>query len=533
MWTKEVCVLLGLVAGILATPAATVRSEDWPQWGGRDARNMHSDEKGVSESFEPGKKLSSGMGVDPATTRNVRWTARLGAQTYGNPTVAGGRVFIGTNDASLQDSRYRPTKGGLLLCLDEATGRRLWQLVIPRLETNKPEFNFDQLDLGICSSPTVDGDRVYLVTNRCEVICLDVHGMANGNDGPLKDEGQYTVGPGKHPVETRPGDGDLVWRYDMIGQLGIWPQDASSCSVLIHGGLVYVCTSNGVDRSHVRVPSPLAPSLIVLEKHTGRLVARDDEKIGTRLLHGEWSSPSLGVIHGKTLVFYGGGDGICYAFEALDGVPSKPVKLKKVWSFDCNPPQYRFPNGKPADYRAGDVRQHKGNSNDGRFIGPSEIIATPVFYNNRIYVATGQDPCHGRGRGMLNCIDATGTGDVTKTGKVWSYDKIERSLSTVSIADGLLYVADVIGQLHCLEAGTGECLWVHPCGAETWGSTLAADGRVYLGTKKSFLVFAAGRENRLLHEIRLGAPVYCTPVVANGVLYVASQRYLWAVAAGK
>lgn len=516
-----------------AAAAGTVFATDWPQWGGQDGRNMVSDERGLPDSFEPGKKLSNASGIDPASTANVRWTARLGSQTYGNPTVAGGRVFVGTNDFSLTDPRHTRSKGGMVLCFDEATGKPLWQLVVPRLVTAKPDFNFDDLDLGVCSSPTVEGDRAYLVTNRCEVVCLDVRGMANGNDGPFRDEGRYTAGPGNKPVDVCPTDGDILWVYDMIGQLGVWPQDAANCSVLVHGELLYVCTSNGVDRSHVKVPSPLAPSLIALDKRTGRLVAEDDEKIGTRLLHGLWSSPSLGLVSGRPLVFHGGGDGVCYAFEALDRVPREPVKLRKVWSFDCNPPEYRFPGGKPAVYLAGDVRKHKGNKNDGQFVGPSEIIATPVFHRNRVYVATGQDPAHGRGRGMLCAIDATKTGDVTKTGRVWSYDKLDRSLSTVSIAGGLLYVGDVAGQVHCLEAGSGKPLWVHQTGAEIWGSTYVADGRVYVGNKKALFVFAAGREDRLLREIQLGAPVYCTPVAANGVLYVASQRFLWAVEARK
>jgi outer membrane protein assembly factor BamB len=87
-------------------------------------------------------------------------------------------------------------------CLDEATGRLLWELPIPRFETDKKNFNFDDMDLGICSSPTVDGDRVYLVTNRCEALCLDVRGH-------------------------------VVWRYDMIAQLPCWPQDAASASILV------------------------------------------------------------------------------------------------------------------------------------------------------------------------------------------------------------------------------------------------------------------------------------------------------------
>jgi len=234
-------------------------------------------------------------------------------------------------------------------------------------------------------------------------------------------------------------------------------------------------------------------------------------------------------VDGKTLVFFGGGDGVCYAFEALAKMPSGVAPLKKVWSFDCNPPSYRFKDGKLIPYRSGDVRLHRGNNNDGKYVGPSEIIATPVFYRNRVYVATGQDPSHGRGHGMLSCIDAAKTGDITTSGKIWTYDQIGRSLSTVSIADGLLYVAETFGALHCLDAETGQLYWTHDTKAEIWGSTLVADGKVYLGTQKSLWVFAAGREKKVLHEIHLGAPVYTTPIAANGVLYVASHRYLWAV----
>ena len=520
----------GMLAFGAISMALVAGGADWPQWGGSDDRNMVSGEKGLPDCFVPGEKKPDGSGIDMRTTHNVKWVARLGSQTYGNPTVAGGRVLVGTNDFSIGDPKYHSTRGGLVKCLDAQTGNLLWKLVIPRLETNDPNFNFDQLDLGVCSSPTIEKDRVYLVTNRCEVICLDIKGMTNGNDGPFADEEHYTAGPGKPPVKPGRDDADIVWRYNMIAELPVWPQDAANCSILIHGDLLYVCTSNGVDRSHDRLPYPLAPSLIVLDKKTGRLVAKDEEKIGTRTYHGHWSNPSLGSVNGQLQVFFGGGDGRCYAFEALSAMPAGVVPLKKDLVLRLQPPpQYKFKDGKPIPYRSGDVRLHRGNNNDGKFIGPSEIIATPVFSKNRVYVATGQDPSHGRGHGMLCCIDATKTGDVTTSGKVWTYDKIGRNLSTVSIADGLVYVAETFGTLHCLDADTGKCYWTHETKAEIWGSTLVADGKVYLGTQKSFFVFAAGREKRLLHEIHLGSPVYATPIAANGVLYIASQRYLWAV----
>ena len=115
-------------------------------------------------------------------------------------------------------------------------------------------------------------------------------------------------------------------------------------------------------------------------------------------------------------------------------------------------------------YYAGDARRSTAlNKNDGTFVGMSEIIATPVFYKNRVYVAIGRDAAMGRGRGALHCIDATQTGDISATGRIWTYQGLDRSLSTVSIADGLLYVADVAGRLHCVDAETGHCYWIHEC----------------------------------------------------------------------
>jgi len=521
---------LGMFA--VALSGDVVSGGDWTQWGGSDNRNMVSAATDLPDTFTPGKKRPSGGGIDPATTENVKWTARLGSLAYGNPTVAGGRVFVGTDDLTVvQDRRFKRTRGGLVKCLDEATGELLWQLVVPQREKLPAGAHFGHQFLGICSSPTVQGSRVYVVTSACEVICLDVAGMADGNGGPFRDEAQYMVGPGKPPVELAPGDGDVLWRYDMIDELGVCPHDAASCSVLAHGEMLYVTTSNGVDAPHKKVICPLAPSLIALEKTTGRLVAVDKEQIGTRLYHAQWSSPSLGKVGGRTLIFLGGGDGVCYAFGAVDRVSESPVALEKVWSYDCIPPEYKFRDGKPIPYYDGDRRKGRGNKNDGRYVGPSQIIATPVFHNERIYVAIGQDPMHGRGRGMLHCIDATGTGDVTTTGKIWSYDGLDRSLSDATIADGLVYVPDVAGRLHCLDADTGQCYWVHDARAETWGSPLVADGKVYLGTKTQLLVLAAGKQPNVLSQIRLGAPVYTSPIVANGVLYVASQQYLWAVQA--
>ena len=304
----------------------------------------------------------------------------------------------------------------------------------------------------------------------------------------------------------------VLWVFDMWAQTGDRPSDACNGSPLLDGDLLYVCTSNGVDREAAvpyadnrKTPAPDAPNLIVLEKKTGRLVATDAAgHIGPNMLHGQWSSPLSGLVRGKKLVFFGGGDGFCYAFEALHSVPAKPLKLKTVWSFDCNPPEYKLFGGLDwaTHYSLGDKRLKKSLNkiNDGRFVGMSEIISTPVFYKDRVYVAIGRDPEHGRGRGALWCIDATGSGDVTRSGCRWCYQGLDRTLSTVAIADGLLYITDVAGRVHCLDAESGRCHWVYETKSTAWGSPYVADGRVYVPTQKYLYVLAAGKVPRLLEK---------------------------------
>lgn len=497
--------------------SSSAHAGDWPQWGGGAVRNFVSPETGLPASFDPGQRAPGAVEIDPSTTRNIRWTAKLGSQTYGGPVVADGRIYVSTNDSSRRDPKHKGDGGGVVLCLDEATGEMLWQLVTPRMR-NIPMF--DNLSLGICSTPTVEGDRVYVVTNRCEVLCLDADGMADGNDGPYRDEATFMAIEGDPPLDIGPTDADILWCFDMRDQVDMWPHDATDCSVLIHGDLLYTCTSNAVE-NHDKPRFPLGPSVIVLDKRTGQLVASDAAEIGTRMFHGQWSSPSLATVGAQAQVLFGAGDGMCYAFDPAPVREGDRSVLRTLWVADCNTPAMRFDaDGNPRKYPSPE--------------GASEVIATPVFHEGCVYVGVGQDPRHGSGKGLFCCIDASGSGEVTATHRLWTYDAIDRTLSSASVADGLVYIADYEGKVHCLDAATGEPQWVYDTGGHIWGSTLVADGKVYIGNERRWLtVLAAGRELRELTRVRFPAPIYTTPVAANGVLYVATQTHLYAIEEGR
>jgi outer membrane protein assembly factor BamB len=320
----------------------------------------------------------------------------------------------------------------------------------------------------------------------------------------------------------------------MVKECGIRQHDSAHGSILVHGRYLYVNTSNGVDDSHKKINSPDAPSLIVLDKETGRLVATDGEHIGPRIFHSTWSSPALGEVHGRTLVFFCGGDGIVYAFEPFDGKAAQVHRaerekagdnssaasrqtavLKKVWQFDCDP-------ASPKE----NVHRFNGNRKES----PSNIKSMPVFYGNRVFVTVGGDLWWGKHQAWLKCIDAAKTGDITGNGEFWSYPLERHSMTTPAIGEGLVYVADSGRKIHCLDLETGKPYWTHSVGDEIWASPLLADGKVYFATRQGeVLVFRAGKQKELLSQISLDRPISSTPVAANGVLYITTMNQLLAI----
>ncbi|MEX0742354.1 MAG: PQQ-binding-like beta-propeller repeat protein, partial [Phycisphaeraceae bacterium] len=296
--------------------------------------------------------------------------------------------------------------------------------------------------------------------------------------------------------------------------------NATSSSPMIIGDKVYVSTSNGVDWGHTNIPNPRAPIFIALDKNTGELIGEEASGISTRIFHGAWSSPTYGEHNGQNMLFYGGPDGWAYGFNPTPELDADGFGIfQERWRADLNPEHYRYrEDGTPIRYARPD--------------GPSEVISTPVYHDGMLYVTIGQDPEHGEGVGNLVAIDVTGEGDVTDSEIVWQHQDIYRSMSTPSVVDDLLFVADFSGFIYCFDAKTGELHWKYDSLSHIWGSTLVADGKVYVGNEDGdVLIFEASKEKQLINAINMRDPIYSTPVVANGALYIATQTQLYAVEA--
>lgn len=618
-------------AGDTSQADALAHTVEWAQWGGSSSRNNVPVGFNIPIEFDVGDfNRETGEWVAGSGT-NIRWVSRVGSQTYGNPVVADGKVFVGTNNSGGYLARYPSAVDlGCLLCFDEATGELLWQHSNEKLPTGRVH---DWPLQGICSAPLIEGDRVWFVTSRGTVACVDSDGYRDGeddgsitaplarlfdirkgenpetdtfapavealNNGEVNDtlraaaakagfelpeevaiaadaEGKQwtlsasvgghdrqvvvkTIGPKLSVFKIVTTDdvleADTIWEYDMMGQLEVSQHNMCSCSVTALGDILFVNTSNGLDETHINLPSPDAPSFIAMDKNTGEVLWTDDSP-AANILHGQWSSPMVAEFDGVPQVIFAGGDGWVYSFKADAGVDGVPELL---WKFDANPKESKW------------ILGGRGTRNN--------IIATPVAYDGLVYVAVGQDPEHGEGVGHLWCIDPNKRGDVSpelainvETGDVidhqrlqavivddgqvardnensavvWHYSEhdqdgdgdisfeetMHRSCGTVAIKDDILYIADFSGLFHCLNAKTGESYFTYDMFAAAWGSPLIVDGHVYIGDEDGDIaIFDFGPENKEpIDELNMRNSVYSTPIVANNTLYICNKTHLFAIA---
>ena len=525
-----------------------VGAKDWPQWGGWSGKNNTPD----------GKNIPIDWDIDAGT--NIKWSTRLGSQTYGNPVIANGKVYVGTNNGAGHLKRYPSNVDlGCLLCFNEKTGEFLWQHSSPKLSTGRVH---DWPLQGVCCSPVIDGDRLWFVTSRGEVRCLDTEGFRDDEN-----DGSFTSEPNENKDEA-----DVLWVFDMMARLKVSQHNMCSCSIALAGDILLVNTSNGLDESHINLPSPDAPSFIALDRNTGELLW-SDKSPGHNILHGQWSSPTVGEFNGQVQAIFAGGDGWVYSFDPKGDGNGNP---KLLWKLDGNPKDSKW------------VLGGRGTRNN--------IIATPVVYDGLVYVSVGQDPEHGEGVGHVWCIDPNKQGDVSSTlakdkdgniiparrlqtvdtdegdkiepnpnsAVVWHYTKVDtdgngkisfeetmhRTIGTAAIKNDLLFISDFSGLFHCLDAkkidekttnedGTHPPVvyWKYDMFAAAWGSPLIVDGKVYIGDEDGDIAIfmlssdpeVAMPDEEPVAEVNVGNAVYSSPIVANNVLYIANKSTLYAI----
>lgn len=526
-----VCVAAAVMAvawigGSFVCPAVAA---DWPMLGRDGTRNGVSTEVGAPTEWSIEERKDDRV-IQPS--RGVRWSSPLGSQTHSSPVVSGGLVWIGTNSVR-PGIAARDEVHSVLKCFRVADGKEVYEYDSPKLGPRVHDPGWT----GLGSSPLVEGDRLWITTNRSEVLCLDI--------GPLL----RSEGP---PRE--------LWKLDLIKEFNVFVHvplmgPPRPCSIgPSWNGRIFVTINNGVDESRSKVPAPDAPSLVCLNKDTGEVYWKDNSP-GANILLTQSSSPTVAEISGRTQVIVPQSDGWARAFDPETG--------EQLWEFDINP--------KVSVYSA----YHRSDRN--------WFLANAVVCEDRVYLASGRDVEQGEGIGRLVCIDPTRRGDISSelavdadgqtlprrrtqavnpqadekalpnpnSALVWEFvrcgkafeDEMHRAMGSVVVAKDLVIVGDASGLVHCFDAKTGQRHWRHDTFASIWTSPLIVEDKVYvtnedgnvtiygLSADPGIALHRVNGQYEPLPEISMGNSIYASPIYADGALYLAARSELFAIAA--
>jgi outer membrane protein assembly factor BamB len=497
----------------MALTASVVRAGD-PATDTRLNNNMVSDAKDLPADLDKAEVL---------------WKLEFRAKfLYGQPVVVGDRVLVGSDSRALVEAeRYGKARAGLM-CLDRKTGKRIWQMAFA---PKGPWW----AGHGVTSTPWVQGDRVYFLSADGQAVCMDLDGLADGNDGPFTDEARFLGVDSLADYE-----GDIIWIYDFSRKHRIKAHDSHSSDPLIVDGMFIFATGQAAGVK----PTPAwtkkkdiekwkyehRPNLLALDKESGELIAQDHLDIPV-IYHGQWSSPALLERGGRRVIVWGDGYGRLHGFDMPD---REAGEIPLLWSLDLVPSEYRMKDGEPIAF------PRHGTPNPEKMVGPTHVIAKPVVRDGKIYISTGRDHYYtGRIKGRIGttgafwCIDASDPADITAEDMLWE-TRLYATHSTASVTDDLVYVADGGGYLHCLDTKTGSTVWTHDLGHDvTCRSQLLADGKVYVGTdREQYFIFSAGREKKLLYEGKVDGRS-ATPGAVDGMLIIATPEGITAFGPAK
>ena len=423
--------LRGLIAATtavaLAGPAAAA---DWPQWRGAD-RDGRSAETGLlAEWPEGGPPLA--------------WKASELGGGYSSVSVSGERIFT---MGDLGDGQY-------VMALSRADGKQLWKTRVG--ETHEDQY------LGPRSTPTVDGDHIYVVSTDGDVVCL---AAASGDkvwsrslpeqfggvlmkamgtydwkfaESPLVDGDRVVVTPGANDaavIALNKTDDEELWRT-VIPELGEAGGDGAGYSSVV------VSEAGGI-RQYVQL---IGRGLIGVEAASGRFlwgynrVANDVANISTPLVQGDLIFASTG---------YGTGAALLRLAADGDG-----IRAEEVYFLDAD----TFQN-------------HHGGL---------------ILHDGHVYTGTGHN------KGFPLAVEMT-TGEVA-----WGPIRNEgENSAAVTYADGRLYMRYQNGLMILVEATPEEyrehgSFMIPEVEKESWSHPVVAGGKLYLREQDNLWVYDVG-----------------------------------------
>ncbi len=284
------------------------------------------------------------------------------------------------------------------------------------------------------------------------------------------------------------GDGKVLWERSMVEEFGqisgyggrVQPPVIDEDRVIVS----FLAANWGATKG----PGPMH-FYYCFDKRTGEVLwvsAPGEAPEGTNC-----SVPVVAVVNGQRMLIGGNGDGNLYAINARTG--------QKIWGFAMS---------------------------------KAALNTTPVVLGNRVFIAHGADNIDNEEFGRVQCVDATGTGDVTATKSVWRVDGIKAGFTGLLVKDGMLFVVTDTGNLFAFDTETGKQLWTHNLGTVGKSAPVWADGKLFVTEVNGKIhILKPSREGcESLSVVHLKAAngdgddeIYASPAISNGRIVIVTR----------
>lgn len=285
-------------------------------------------------------------------------------------------------------------------------------------------------------------------------------------------------------------DGEILWEHSLMEEYGkISGYGGRTQTPIIDEDRVIV-SFLAANWGDTKGPSP-KHYYYAFDKNNGELLwtaAPGDAPKDTN-----YSAPIVRVIDGTRMLIGGNSDGNIYGMKARTG--------EMIWKF----------------------RLSKRGLN-----------TTPATDGKYVYISHGEDNIDNTEFGRVQCIDASGKGDITDTHGVWRTDGLKAGYTALLVKDGILYVVADTGNLFAFDDKTGEQLWQYSLGTVGKGSPVWADGKLYvMEVNGNIHILKPSREkceslsHNHLKSTRGGGldEIYASPAISNGrIVFVTRDR---------
>ncbi len=282
-------------------------------------------------------------------------------------------------------------------------------------------------------------------------------------------------------------DGKLVWEKSLLEQFGkISGYGGRTQTPIVDEDRVIV-SFLAANWGDTKGPAP-KHYYYAFDKRTGDL--QWVSAPGERPKSTNYSCPIVTVINGTRMLVGGNSDGHIYGINARTG--------KRVWQFRMS---------------------------------LNALNCTPAIDGNYVYISHGEDNVDNQEFGRVQCIDASGTGDITETNHVWRVDGIKAGYSALLVKDGILYVVTDTGNLFAFDSKKGDKLWEHNLGTVGKGAPVWADGKLYVMEVNGHIhVLKPSREKcETLSMVKLMGKdggddeIYASPAISNGRIVLVTR----------